>query len=58
MFFFNEIEVGADPDTHQPDLIEVEKHFHKRKYVGQWEVLMKNLPHSKVLHTIEKREQI
>src|SRR5699024_7429085 len=48
----------ADPDAHEPDLVEVEKHLRKRKYAGQREELVKNLPHSKVLHTIDEREQI
>jgi transposase len=58
MSLFNEIETCADPDAHEPALIEVEKHLRKRKYAGQREELVKNLPHSKVLHTIDEREQI
>ena len=58
MSLFNEIETCADPDAHEPDLVEVEKHLRKRKYAGQREELVKNLPHSKVLHTIDEREQI
>lgn len=58
MSLFNEIETCADPDAHQPDLVEVEKHLRKRKYAGQREELVKNLPHSKVLHTIDESEQI
>ena len=55
---FNEIETCADPDAHEPELVEIEKHLRKRKYTGQREELVKNLPHSKVLHTIDEREQI
>ena len=58
MSLFNEIEVCADPNAHEPELIEVEKHLGKKKYIGQREELVKNLPHSKVLHTIEESEQI
>lgn len=58
MSLFNEIETCADPDAHQPDLVEVERHLRKRKYAGQREELVKNLPHSKVLHTIDESEQI
>ena len=58
MYLFNEIETCADPDAHEPDLVEVEKHLRKRKYAGQREELVKNLPHSKVLHTIDESEQI
>ena len=58
MSLFNEIEDCADPDAHEPDLVEVEKHLRKRKYAGQREELVKNLPHSKVLHTIDESEQI
>ena len=58
MSLFNEIETCADPDAHEPELVEIEKHLRKRKYTGQWEELVKNLPHSKVLHTIDEREQI
>lgn len=54
----NEIETCADPDAHEPELVEIEKHLRKRKYTGQREELVKNLPHSKVLHTIDEREQI
>ena len=58
MSLFNEIEACAHPDAHEPDLVEVEKHLRKRKYAGQREELVKNLPHSKVLHTIDESEQI
>ena len=58
MSLFNEIETCADPDAHEPDLVEVEKHLRKRKYAGQREELVKNLPHSKVLHTLDESEQI
>ena len=58
MSLFNEIETCADPDAHEPELVEIEKHLRKRKYTGQREELVKNLPHSKVLHTIDEREQI
>lgn len=58
MSLFNEIETCADPDAHEPELVEIEKHLRKRKYAGQREELVKNLPHSKVLHTIDEREQI
>ena len=39
--------------AHEPELLRF-----KRKYTGQREELVKNLPHSKVLHTIDEREQI
>ena len=52
MSLFNEIESCADPDTHEPDLVEVEKHLRKRKYAGQREKLIKDIPRSKVLHTL------
>ena len=58
MSLFNEIESSADPDAPEPDLVEVEKHLRKRKYAGQREELVKNFPHSKVLHTMDEREQI
>ena len=58
MSLFNEIESSADPDAPEPDLVEVEKHLRKRKYAGQREELVKNIPHSKVLHTMDEREQI
>lgn len=48
----------ADPDSPEPDLVEVEKHLRKRKYAGQREELVKNIPHSKVLHTMDENEQI
>ena len=28
---FNEIETCADPDAHEPELVEIEKHLRKRK---------------------------
>lgn len=46
------------PDSPEPDLVEVEKHLRKRKYAGQREELVKNIPHSKVLHAMDEREQI
>ena len=52
------LETCADPDAHEPELVEIEKHLRKRKYTGQREELVKNLHHSKVLHTIDEREQI
>ena len=57
MSLFDEIESCADPDSPEPDLVEVEKHLRKRKYAGQREELVKNIPHSKVLHTMDEREQ-
>ena len=58
MSLFNEMESCANPDAHEPDLVEVEKHLRKRKYAGQREKLIKDIPRSKVLHTIDEREQI
>lgn len=34
------------------------KHICKRKYAGQREELVKNIPHRKVLHTMDENEQI
>ena len=58
MSLFNELESCADPDAHEPDLVAVEKHLRKRKYAGRREKLIKDIPRSKVLHTIDEREQI
>ena len=58
MSLFNEMESCAEPDAHEPDLVEVEKHLRKRKYAGQREKLIKDIPRSKVLHTIDESEQI
>ncbi len=58
MSLFNETEYFADPNAKEPKLVEVEKHLRKRKYVGQREELIKGLPHSKVLHTIDESEQV
>ena len=41
MSLFNEMESCAEPDAHEPDLVEVEKHLRKRKYAGQREKLIK-----------------
>ena len=49
MSLFNEMESCAEPDAHEPDLVEVEKHLRKRKYAGQREKLIKDIPRSKVL---------
>ena len=57
MSLFNEMESCADPDAHEPDLVEVEKYLRKRKYAGQREKLIKDIPRSKVLHTIDEGEQ-
>ena len=58
MSLFNEMESCADPDAHEPALVEAEKHLRKRKYAGQREKLIKDIPRSKVLHTIDESEQI
>jgi len=58
MSLFNEMECFADPNAPEPEMVEVEKHLRKRKYVGQREELIKDIPHSKVLHTIDESEQI
>lgn len=58
MSLFNGIESYADPDAPEPDLVEVEKHLRKKKHAGQREELVKNIPRSKVRHTIAESEQI
>ena len=58
MSLFDEIENNADPNAAEPSLIEVEKHLRKRKYTGQKEELTKDLPHKKVLHTIDESEMV
>ncbi len=58
MSLFDEIESCAVPDSPEPDLVEVERHLRKRKYAGQRGELVKDIPHSKVLHTMDEREQI
>lgn len=40
------------------ELVAVEKYLRKRKYAGQREELVKNIPHSKVLHTMDERERV
>lgn len=54
MSLFNEMECFADPNASEPEMVEVEKHLRKRKYVGRREELIKDIPHSKALHTIDK----
>ena len=58
MSLFNELESCADPDAHEPDLAEVEKHLRKRKHAGRREELIKDIPRSKAFHTIDESEQI
>ena len=58
MSLFNETEYFADPNAKEPELVEVEKYLRKRKYTGQREELIKGLPHSKALHTIDESEQV
>ena len=58
MSLFNEIESCSDPNAQEPDLVEVESHLRKRKYAGQREKLVENIPHSKVLHIIDESEQL
>ena len=58
MSLFDEIETNADPNAKEPDLVEVEKHLRKKKYAGQREELVKNIPHHKVLHTIDESDRI
>ena len=48
MSLFDEIESCADPDSPEPDLVEVETHLRKRKYAGQREKLVKNIPHQHI----------
>ena len=55
MSLFNEMESCAEPDAHEPDLVEVEKYLRKRKCAGQREKLIKDIPRSKVLHTIDEK---
>lgn len=57
MSLFDEIENNADPDAKEPDLVAVEKHLRKKKYAGQKEDLVKNIPHNKVLHTIDESDR-
>ena len=57
MSLFDEIENNADSDAKEPDLVAVEKHLRKKKYTGQKEALVKNIPHSKVLHTIDESDR-
>ena len=35
MSLFNEMESCAEPDAHEPDLVEVEKYLRKRKCAGK-----------------------
>ncbi len=58
MSLFNETEYFAVPNAEEPELVYVENHLRKRKYTGQREELIKDLPRSKVLHTIDKSEQV
>ncbi len=58
MSLFNETEYFADPSAEEPKLVYVEKHLRKRKYTGRREELIKDLPHSKVLHTIDESGQV
>lgn len=58
MSLFNKMECFADPNAPEPEMVAVEKHLRKRKYVGQREELIKDIPHSKVLHTIDESEQV
>ena len=57
MSLFDEIENNADPDAKEPDLVAVEKYLRKKKYAGQKEDLVKNIPHNKVLHTIDESDR-
>ena len=57
MSLFNEMESCADPDAHEPDLVEVEKHLRKGNITDQREKLIKDIPRSKVLHTIDERNR-
>lgn len=58
MSLFNEAETCADPKAQEPDLVAAEKHLRKRKYTGQREKLIKDIPRSKVLHTIDERGKV
>lgn len=58
MSLFNKEESCADPNAPEPDLVEVEKHLPKKKYTSRREELVKSIPHSKVLHTIDESEPI
>lgn len=58
MSLFDEIENNADPSAKEPELIEIERHLRKKKYAGQKEELVKNIPHHKILHTIDESDRI
>jgi len=57
MSLFNEAESCAAPNAPEPELVEVRKHLRQKKYAGQREEMVKSIPHSKVLHTIDESEQ-
>ena len=55
--FFNEAEVASDILVPEPDLVEIEKHYRKRKNMVN-DKLPENLPVETVVHELSSDEQI
>lgn len=56
MSLFDEAEVSADPNAVEPDLKEVAS-YRRRKFKGQREELLKDIPHEKKLCTLAEEDR-
>ena len=58
MNIFNESEIASDILVPELEIIEIEKHFRKRKNMVNADTLPTNLPIETVVHELDKEEQI
>lgn len=56
MSIFDEAETNADPDAAEPDMKDVAA-YQRRRFPGQKEELLKNIPHEKKLCTLAEEER-
>jgi transposase len=57
MNLFNESEIESDILVPEPEIVEIEKHFRKRKNMVNADKLPTNLPMETILHELDEEEQ-
>ena len=58
MNLFNEAEITSDILIPEPEIVEIEKHFHKRKNMVNADKLPANLPMETIVHELDEEEQV